>query len=203
MIAGEITTSAALDYAAIARRTAREIGYDSGDAGFDASAVGVIIALDKQSPDIARGVDAAREARGGRSGDPYDLAGAGDQGMVFGYAASETPELMPMPITLAHALARRLAEVRASGAVPGLRPDPKTQVTVAYDAARRPVRVEKVLISAHHADGVQDKLPGALWSESSPPCCPATCTTPRRCAGSSTSTRRAGSWSAGRWAPPA
>ncbi|HUY49358.1 MAG TPA: methionine adenosyltransferase [Streptosporangiaceae bacterium] len=173
VIAGELTTQAVLDYASIARATVREIGYDSGEFGFDADAVGVILALDKQSPDIARGVDASREARITASDHPYDRAGAGDQGMMFGYATSETPELMPMPITLAHRLAARLAEVRAAGLVPFLRPDGKTQVTVRYDGAGRPVSVEKVLISTQHADGMEDKLPDALWDQVVAPVLPA------------------------------
>jgi len=165
VIAGEITTAATIDYSKVARETVREIGYDTADFGFDAGAVGVIVALDRQSADIAQGVDAAREARAGDGTDPYDQAGAGDQGMMFGYASNETPELMPMPITLAHQLARRLAAVRVSGTVPGLRPDGKTQVTIRYDGSARPVRVEKVLISTQHAAGVEDKLPDALWEE--------------------------------------
>ncbi|HEY6275984.1 MAG TPA: methionine adenosyltransferase [Streptosporangiaceae bacterium] len=165
VIAGELTTKAVLDYASLARACVRDIGYDSGEVGFDADAVGVMVALDKQSPDIARGVDASQEVRNSGDGDPYDQAGAGDQGMVFGYATNETPELMPMPITLAHRLARRLAEVRATDLVPGLRPDGKTQVTVRYDGQGRPVWVEKVLISTQHAEGVEDKLPDALWAQ--------------------------------------
>jgi S-adenosylmethionine synthetase len=163
VVAGELTTRAQVDVAGIARQTIRDIGYDSGEFGFDADCVGVVVALDKQSPDIARGVDAAAEARAGAEGDPYDLLGAGDQGMMFGYATTETPEFMPMPITLAHRLARQLAEVRQTEVVPGLRPDGKTQVTVRYDADGRPAEITKVLVSAQHAEGVEDKLPDALW----------------------------------------
>ena len=165
VVAGELTTKAVLDYAKIARDVVREIGYSTGDFGFDADAVGVIVALDKQSPDIAQGVEASHEARGTADGDDYDKAGAGDQGMMFGYASNETPEMMPMPITLAHRLARRLSEVRTTGLMPYLRPDGKTQVTVRYDGAGRPVKVEKVLISSQHAEGMEDKLPDALWDQ--------------------------------------
>jgi len=163
VIAGELTTKAVLDYATLARDCVRDIGYVGGEIGFDADAVGVLVALDKQSPDIAQGVAASREMRTSRYEDPYDQAGAGDQGMMFGYATNETPELMPMPITLAHRLARRLTEVRTTGLVPYLRPDGKTQVTVRYDSGGRPVRVEKVLISSQHAEGAEDKLPDTLW----------------------------------------
>jgi S-adenosylmethionine synthetase len=165
VLAGEITTTAVLDFAAIARQVICEIGYDTGDFGFDGNAVGVITALDKQSPDIARGVADSHDSRRLGSTDPFDSVGAGDQGMMFGYATNETPELMPMPIVLAHKLARRLAQVRRAGLLPYLRPDGKTQVTVRYDAAGRPVRVEKVLISTQHEDGVEAKLPDALWEQ--------------------------------------
>jgi S-adenosylmethionine synthetase len=165
VLAGEITTKAVLDFAAIARRVICEIGYDTGDFGFDGNAVGVITALDRQSPDIARGVAESHDARTRGSTDPFDAAGAGDQGMMFGYATSETPELMPMPIVLAHKLSRRLAEVRRNGLLPYLRPDGKTQVTVRYDSGGKPVRVEKVLISTQHEDGVEAKLPDALWEQ--------------------------------------
>jgi len=164
VLAGEITTSAVLDFAAIARRVICEIGYDTGDFGFDGHAVGVITALDRQSPDIARGVTESHDARNLGSTDPFDSAGAGDQGMMFGYATNETPELMPMPIVLAHKLARRLAQVRHNELLPYLRPDGKTQVTVRYEGGK-PVGVEKVLISAQHEDGVEAKLADALWEQ--------------------------------------
>jgi S-adenosylmethionine synthetase len=165
VIAGEITTDAHIDFAGIARRTICDIGYNSGDLGYDGHAVGVITALDRQSPDIAQGVDRSHETRGDGAADDYDQVGAGDQGMMFGYATNETPELMPAPIALAHRLARRLAEVRKTGVLPCLRPDGKTQVTVRYDAGGRPEAIEKVLISTQHAEGAQDKLPDALWTE--------------------------------------
>jgi S-adenosylmethionine synthetase len=166
VIAGEITTEAHLDFADIARATICDIGYDSGDIGYDGHSVGVITALDRQSPDIAQGVERSHETRGREATkDAYDQVGAGDQGMMFGYATSETPELMPAPIALAHRLARRLAEVRKSGVLPYLRPDGKTQVTVRYDGDGRPVAVEKVLISTQHQEGAEDKLPDALWTE--------------------------------------
>ncbi len=126
----------------------------------------MIVALDKQSPDIAQGVDESYDVRTRPAGlDPHDQVGAGDQGMVFGYATNETPELMPTPIMLAHRLARQLAVVRKSRALPYLRPDGKTQVTVRYDGHGRPVNVETVLISTQHDDGVEEKLPDALWDQ--------------------------------------
>jgi S-adenosylmethionine synthetase len=166
VVAGEITTDAHIDFADIARATICDIGYNSGELGYDGNAVGVIVALDRQSPDIAQGVDRSYETRGSEAAaDPYDQVGAGDQGMMFGYASNETPELMPAPIALAHRLARRLSEVRKSGFLPYLRPDGKTQVTLRYDGDGRPVAVEKVLISTQHQDGAEDKLPDALWTE--------------------------------------
>jgi S-adenosylmethionine synthetase len=165
VVAGEITTASTIDYQALARTVVTEIGYDNGEYFFDGNAVGVIVAMDRQSPDIAQGVDAAHEGRIGGSEDPLDRIGAGDQGMMFGYATNETPELMPMPIMLAHKMSKKLADVRHCGLLPYLRPDGKTQVTVRYDDAGRPVEIEKVLISTQHQDGVESKLPEALWDE--------------------------------------
>jgi S-adenosylmethionine synthetase len=165
VVAGEITTPRNLDYAQIARDTVTRIGYDNGDCGFDGRTCAVLVALDKQSPDIARGVDEAHEIRDKQSEDDLDRAGAGDQGMMFGYATDETPELMPMPIALAHRLARRLAAVRKDGTLPYLRPDGKTQVSVRY-VGDEPVGVERVLISAQHAPGVSvDQIREDLWNQ--------------------------------------
>jgi S-adenosylmethionine synthetase len=161
LVAGEITTSASLDIPEIVRSTIRDIGYTSA-CGFDGDACAVLVALDRQSPDISQGVDMAHEARLSLSDSEFDRVGAGDQGMMFGYATNETPELMPMPIALAHRLARQLAHVRKSGVLPFLRPDGKTQVTVRYrDGA--PVAVEKVLISTQHEEGAEGLLPAELW----------------------------------------
>jgi S-adenosylmethionine synthetase len=165
VVAGEITSASTIDYASIARQVVNDIGYDNGEYYFDGNAVGVMVAVDKQSPDIAQGVDIGYEGRVGGSEDPIDKIGAGDQGMMFGYATNETPEFMPAPITLAHRLSERLSRVRHSGELPYLRPDGKTQVTVRYDEAGKPAGIEKVLISTQHADGVESKLPDALWSE--------------------------------------
>jgi len=165
VVAGEITTATTIDYASVARKVVCDIGYDNGEYYFDGNSVGVVVAMDRQSPDIAQGVDTAHEGRIGGSEDPLDKIGAGDQGMMFGYATNETPELMPMPITLAHHVSKKLSEVRHSGVLPYLRPDGKTQVTVRYDADGKPAGVEKVLISTQHADGVESKLPDALWEE--------------------------------------
>ncbi|BBL78928.1 S-adenosylmethionine synthase [Rubrobacter xylanophilus] len=155
MVAGEITTSTYVDIPSVVRRKISEIGYTRAKYGFDAATCGVITSIDPQSPDIARGVDRALEVRDLE--EAMDEIGAGDQGMMFGYACDETPELMPLPITLAHALTRRLSEVRKSGELDYLRPDGKSQVTVRYEGDR-PVSVEKVLVSAQHRDGMEKQI---------------------------------------------
>ncbi|MGD0384979.1 MAG: methionine adenosyltransferase [Solirubrobacteraceae bacterium] len=166
VVAGEITTSTFVDIPAVARETIRRIGYDDAGsgAGFDCDTCAVISTIDRQSPDIAQGVSEAFEHRAAGSGDELDVAGAGDQGMMFGYASDETPELMPLPISVAHRLAERLAAVRKDGTLGYLRPDGKTQVSVRYIDGR-PVAIEKLLISTQHADGVdsQTQIKGDLW----------------------------------------
>ncbi len=154
VIGGEVTTEAYADLAKIARESVLDIGYDSSDKGFDGASCGVLVSLDAQSPDIAQGVDFAEEARLGGASDPLDLQGAGDQGLMFGFACDETPELMPLPITISHRLAEQLTRVRKDGTLPYLRPDGKTQVTIEYDDEDRPVRVEAIVISTQHEEGV-------------------------------------------------
>jgi S-adenosylmethionine synthetase len=167
LVAGEITTEAQIDIPELARGTVRDIGYDDALKGFDCNTCNVMVALDRQSPDIAQGVD----------GDDADQVGAGDQGMMFGYATTETPELMPLPIMLAHQLAQRLAAVRKDGTLPYLRPDGKTQVTVEYaeDGGHlRPVGIERVLISTQHADDLtQEQIKADLAEHVVKPLLPA------------------------------
>jgi S-adenosylmethionine synthetase len=163
VVSGEITTKTYVDIQEVARSTIERIGYTDANMGFDFKTCAVINAIDKQSPDIAQGVDAAFETRSGTSGnDELDLAGAGDQGMMFGYASDETPELMPLPIALAHRLARRLAQVRKDKTLAYLRPDGKTQVSVRY-VDGQPVGVEKLLISTQHQEGAESHIREDLW----------------------------------------
>ena len=149
-VAGEVTTQAYADIPSIVRETILKIGYDSSKKGFDGASCGVSVSIGSQSPDIAQGVDSAVELREGSSEHVLDAQGAGDQGMMFGFACSETPELMPLPIALAHRLARRLSAARKDGTIPYLRPDGKTQVTIEYDGLR-PVRLNTVVVSSQHA----------------------------------------------------
>ena len=152
LIMGEITTTAQVDYAAVARQKIHEIGYDRAKYGFDSECCSVLVSLDRQSPDIAQGVNNALEGRNENAME----TGAGDQGMMFGFACDETPELMPMPIALAHRLTRRLAFVRKSGLIDYLRPDGKAQVTVEYDGFT-PVRVDTVVLSTQHEPDVSQE----------------------------------------------
>ncbi len=153
-VAGEVTTNGYADVMGLVRQTVLGIGYDSSVKGFDGESCGISVSIGKQSPDIAQGVDDAFEERAEGSSDPLDRQGAGDQGLMFGYACDDTPELMPLPIHIAQRLAERLTEVRKDGTVPYLRPDGKTQVTIAYDENDRPVRIDTVVVSSQHAKDV-------------------------------------------------
>lgn len=172
LITGEITTQAQVNYTDLARQKITEIGYLGADSGFSANSCAVLIALDTQSPDIAQGVDTAQEQRESLSEEALDAIGAGDQGLMFGFACNETPELMPLPISLAHRIVRRLAAVRKTGQLSYLRPDGKSQVTVAYEDGR-PVSIDTILISTQHAPsidgisdnaGIQAKIKADLWN---------------------------------------
>ena len=172
LITGEITTKAQINYVDLARRKIAEIGYTNAENGFSADSCSVLVALDEQSPDIAQGVTSAREQRENLSDSELDRIGAGDQGIMFGFSCNETPELMPMPISLAHRMSRRLAQVRKQGDLPYLRPDGKTQVSVQYEDGK-PVGVDTILISTQHTesigdisegDAIQKKIKDDLWS---------------------------------------
>jgi S-adenosylmethionine synthetase len=162
-VAGEVTTDGFADVMGIVRDVVLDIGYDSSEKGFDGKSCGISVSIGAQSPDIAQGVDDAIEEREGHSSDPLDRQGAGDQGLMFGYATDETPTLMPLPISLAHRMAEQLTAVRKDGAVPYLRPDGKTQVTIEYDEAGQPVRIDTVVVSSQHAKDVD--LEGQLAPE--------------------------------------
>jgi S-adenosylmethionine synthetase len=172
VVSGEITTSAHIDIQGVVRETIRQIGYTDADLGFSADSCAVLNAIDRQSADIAQGVDQAYENRAEGGDDELDVAGAGDQGMMFGYATNETESLMPLPIQLAHRLAEQLAAVRKDGTLDYLRPDGKTQVSVRYRDGR-PVAVEKLLISTQHAEGVEERIKDDLWQHVVLPILPA------------------------------
>ncbi|MGF1493892.1 MAG: methionine adenosyltransferase [Microcoleaceae cyanobacterium] len=173
LITGEITTQAQIDFIDLARKKVAEIGYTHPDNGFDSESCSVLIALDKQSPDIAQGVDQAHESRSSLSEEELDAIGAGDQGLMFGYACNETPELMPLPISLAHRISLQLSVVRKNGQLPYLRPDGKTQVTVIYEGDR-PVGIDTILVSTQHAavvngtsdsTAIHDQITKDLWAQ--------------------------------------
>lgn len=165
LVTGEISSHAKVDYAKLVRQKIAEIGYTDATNGFSANSCAVLVTLDEQSPDIAQGVNKALECRQGDNEDAWDAIGAGDQGIMFGYACKETPELMPLPISLAHRLARRLARVRKTGQLTYLRPDGKTQVTVAYEDGR-PVGIDTILISTQHSEEAsQSEIFQDLWLE--------------------------------------
>ncbi|ERG69119.1 S-adenosylmethionine synthase [Segniliparus rugosus ATCC BAA-974] len=203
-VAGEVTTKAYADIPHIVREKILDIGYDSSSKGFDGNSCGVNIAIGAQSPDIAQGVDTAYESRVDGLLDDIDKQGAGDQGLMFGFATRDTPELMPLPISLAHRLSRRLTEVRKTGVLPYLRPDGKTQVTIEYDGDKA-VRVDTVVVSTQHAadidlDNLLAPTSARPWSS---PCCRARRRTGWTCRTSgSWSTRPESSSSAARWATP-
>jgi S-adenosylmethionine synthetase len=170
LLTGEITSKAQVNYVDLVRQKITEIGYTDADNGFSATSCAVLVALDQQSPDIARGVDTAQEARQELSNEALDSIGAGDQGIMFGYACNETPELMPLPISLAHRISRKLAAVRKTGQVGYLRPDGKTQVTVIYEG-NKPVGIDTILISTQHdADATQEQIKADLWKYVVEPC---------------------------------
>jgi len=173
VVSGEISTETYVDIQEIARETIRKIGYTDADLGFSADSCAVLNAIDKQSSDIAQGVNQALETRtDADDDDELDVAGAGDQGMMFGYATNETETLMPLPISLAHRLAERLAAVRKDGTLDYLRPDGKTQVSVRYQDGK-PVEIEKLLISTQHSEGSEPQIPGDLWEHVVEPILPA------------------------------
>jgi S-adenosylmethionine synthetase len=162
-VAGEVTTEGFADVMGLVRDTVLEIGYDSSEKGFDGGSCGISVSIGQQSPDISQGVNDAIEEREGGSVDPLDRQGAGDQGLMFGYACTDTPELMPLPISLAHKLAQQLSAVRKSGQMAYLRPDGKTQVTIAYDENDQPLHIETIVVSSQHAQGID--LDGQLSPE--------------------------------------